>query len=260
VIYDDFTTLISTQSNPTNCGLGYAISDYNYTNIPIQVNEEGILGTDLSLSEVRFIASHTYDADLIITLISPSNIEVELSSSNGGGGYNYGDASSEGCSDYAAFSMTGADGYITSGSAPFIGSYIPEGDFEDFNDESTNAKGEWTLSVYDQFSGDSGSVEFVELIFESLYTTAIKSVIEGDITIYPNPAKEVLYIDLKDVLATSYCDLKLININGQTVYQKSIGGATSVVESINTSSLASGVYMVSVVTDEFSKTYKVIIE
>lgn len=187
-------------------------------------------------------------------------ILVELSNANGGGGNNYGDASSEGCFDYTAFSMTGADGYIINGSAPFVGSYIPEGDFEDFNDESTNAKGEWTLSVYDQYSGDSGSVEYVELVFESLLTTAIKSVSEGDITIYPNPAKEVLYIDINNISSSATCDLKLVNINGQTVYQKSIDLATSMTESINTSNLATGVYMVCIVSDEFSKTYKVIIE
>jgi subtilisin-like proprotein convertase family protein len=258
--YESFSTLMATQSNPTGCGLAFGISSNETTAVPVLVTNEGVLGTDITLSEVRVIITHTWDADLDISLISPANIEIDLSSDNGFSGDNYGDTTAVDCSGYTTFSMSGADGAITDGSAPFSGSYIPEGDFEDFNDLTTNAAGEWILSVYDDTDDDVGTIEYIELVFVSLTATAIDEVEEAEIKVYPNPAKDILYVEVNDLFVGGDAQIKLYAMNGQTVYQKDIEGSSAVLESINTSSLPAGLYFVSIVSNDFTKTIKVIVE
>ncbi len=62
--------------------------------------------------------SHAWDSDLNISLRSPNGVTVDLSSGNGGAGDNYTDT---------VFDQE-ATTFITSGTAPFTGSFVPEGD------------------------------------------------------------------------------------------------------------------------------------
>ena len=163
-----FTTALAPLSNPTSCGINLSIPDNgcstsNYLEVPIQVSgAPGTqLGTDVILSTVSIIIVHTYDADLDIYLESPNGVSVELSTDNGSSGDNYGDSAN--CpTDVTTFDM-GASGSITAGSAPFVGSYKPEGDFNSFNDGS-DPNGVWKLRVCDDASGDVGTVEYVKLV------------------------------------------------------------------------------------------------
>jgi subtilisin-like proprotein convertase family protein len=165
---DNFTTLLEPFTNPTNCGLALSIPDNgcvnnNYLELPVQVTgAPGTqLGTDVLLSSISIIIDHPYDSDLDIFLVSPSGVEVELSSDNGGSGEDYGDP--DNCpDDVTTFDMDAANS-ITSGTAPFIGNYIPEGDFADFNDGS-NPNGVWKLKVCDDASTDAGTVEYVKIV------------------------------------------------------------------------------------------------
>ncbi len=158
----------SSNPNPSICGIDFLIFDYSCTasnRYEIMVN--GItpdqLGIDIVLEEVRFIIEHTWDNDLDITLESPNNVVVELSTDNGGGADNYGDPSDLTCASYTALSMSGCQS-IVDGNAPFIGTYIPEGDFDDFHDGS-DPNGIWTLQICDDAASDVGSLQFVELVF-----------------------------------------------------------------------------------------------
>lgn len=121
------------------------------------------LGTDVYLKEVKLIVEHTYTGDLDIRLRSPNGVFVNLSANNGGSGDNYGDPLALTCTSVTNFSM-GASTPISLGLAPFIGSFIPQGDFATFNDGS-NPVGFWTLEVCDDASQDIGTLLFVELGF-----------------------------------------------------------------------------------------------
>ena len=153
------------------CGLNATIFDNSCTvssNFPIVVSglNNTQLGTDVILLEVHFIIAHTWDNDLDITLYSPSGVGVELSTDNGGGADHYGDPSDLTCSNYTSLSMNACLS-IEDGIAPFIGNYIPEGNFNDFNDGS-NPQGTWILQVCDDAASDMGSLHFVELIFAEM--------------------------------------------------------------------------------------------
>ncbi len=89
---------------------------------------------------------HVWDADLDIVLISPSGAAIELSTGNGGSGDNYTDT---------VFNQEASE-FITNGSAPFTGSFIPEGDLSSLYGELS--AGEWTLEVTDTFGPLDGGI------------------------------------------------------------------------------------------------------
>lgn len=158
-------------SNPSDCELGYAIPDGACEDFVINVN--GIGGTELGIDsyvkEVRIIIQHTFDVDLIFSLTSPNGVNVLLSEQHGGGGDNYGIIDGT-CSQYTSFKMDAAIS-IGAGSPPFVGEFLPEGNLENFNDNS-NPNGYWNLQVCDQMMSDLGSLQFVEIVFGTFGTEA----------------------------------------------------------------------------------------
>ncbi len=109
------------------------------------------------ISSICININHTFDADLDISLISPLGTIFDLSSDNGGGGDNF---------INTCFDMTAASN-ITTGVAPFTGSYIPEGagGFGVFNGEDPN--GYWKISIFDDAGGDIGNLTEFTLNFEN---------------------------------------------------------------------------------------------
>ncbi len=161
-------------SNPSGCNLHLPINDFScdashFFQIDVTNAPGTALGTDVFLKEVRLIIEHEWAADLDITLLSPNDVAVELSSDNGSGQDNYGNPFD--CNQYTSFiSNSLADACnatsITSAQAPFIGNYLPEAPFSLFND-GTAPNGIWTLQVCDDGKQHFGTLEFVELVFET---------------------------------------------------------------------------------------------
>ncbi|MBD2446780.1 filamentous hemagglutinin N-terminal domain-containing protein [Nostoc sp. FACHB-152] len=99
------------------------------------------LGTNISDLDVQFSASHTWDSDLNVALISPQGTELNLFNNIGGSGDNFQDTVFD---DIAANS-------IASSSAPFVGRYRPSGSggLAVFNGQ--NPAGTWRLNVTDNY-------------------------------------------------------------------------------------------------------------
>ena len=134
-------TLTFTNSNPV------AIVD-NQT-ITSTVSVTGFNQTNITANTVITVCldiSHTWDADLDISLSCPGGTTIDLSSDNGGSANNY---------TSTCFSATAATA-VTAGTAPFTGSYTPEQAFS--NLISCLANGTWTLSVHDDTGGDQGTL------------------------------------------------------------------------------------------------------
>lgn len=89
---------------------------------------------------------HPYDADLDIYLRHPDATEIMLSTDNGGSGDNYVDTIFD----------DEATAAITAGAAPFTGRYRPEGLLSGFDGKAAN--GAWTLRIYDDGAGDTGTL------------------------------------------------------------------------------------------------------
>ncbi len=130
----------------TTVNTSSAITDNNTTSTDISVSQTGTI-CDVN---VTIDLDHTYDADLDISL-TYDGTTVNLSSDNGGGGENYENTTFD---DDASTS-------VTSGSAPFNGTYRPEESLSDFNGKDAN--GTWTLNIYDDAGGDTGTLYSVTL-------------------------------------------------------------------------------------------------
>jgi len=129
-------------------GLPLAIRDFTYTRATIAVNQ------DITISDVnvRFSLTHTYNSDLIVKLIGPGGQSSTLVNRRGGSRDNFTNTTLD---DEASTA-------IANGAAPFTGSFRPETTLTTF--DGRNARGTWTLEVYDAASRDTGSLTAFTLI------------------------------------------------------------------------------------------------
>lgn len=146
-----------------------AIPDWSSTGvtstISLAAGTNTLAATDLL--QVTLNITHNNDADLDIFLVDPSGTRaILLTSDNGGGGNNYTNT----------IFRTDAATLITSGSAPFTGTFRPEGTITTAPDRTGNStggtytsipaaalssapiNGSWSLRVFDDGFGTSGTL------------------------------------------------------------------------------------------------------
>ena len=125
--------------------------DHNQPTI-VELSVSGVIPNNLSANSIDKICidslRHTWDADLSIYLITPSNDTLELSTDNGANGDHYFNT---------CFSPTAIDS-ITLASPPFTGTYLPEGDFESIYGPNKPANGIWKLLLIDNYVGINGTI------------------------------------------------------------------------------------------------------
>jgi subtilisin-like proprotein convertase family protein len=117
--------------------------------------------------------THTYDADLRITLISPAGTRVLLTANDGGAGDDF---------DGTTFDDQAPTG-ISRGAAPFAGSFRPRSPLAALNGEL--AAGEWQLEVADQFELDVGTLNSWSL-----------TIVTGERSVLTNSAGQYEFADL----------------------------------------------------------------
>jgi hypothetical protein len=164
--------LIKDFTCPENSGF------YQPNRFKIQVrNAPGtVLGQDVFLKEVRLLIRHPWAADLRIRLISPGGKTVLLSENNGGGQDNYGEPSRPNCGGYMTFSAASCFS-IKTAEAPFTSAPSrSEEPLLNFNDNTTNPNGDWTLLICDDTEQDTGRLDFVQLIFEPLACLPVQEI------------------------------------------------------------------------------------
>jgi subtilisin-like proprotein convertase family protein len=105
------------------------------------------LATTISDVNVNLTMHHTYDSDLVVTLTSPAGTLVTLINRAGSFGQNFINTTLD---DAAATA-------IVSGTAPFTGSFRPDGALAALNGQNPN--GVWTLTVSDVAAIDSGTLD-----------------------------------------------------------------------------------------------------
>ncbi len=159
-------------SNPSGCQLGIGIPDNicgtANNDIPILVTNwpNGSLGTDVILKEVQVIFAHNYLSDIQISLEAPNGVKLNLVTNVGGMDDNYGDPTDSTCSAYTSFSTEPNAVDLSNSTAPYIGTFFPEQSFDNFYDNSS-PNGIWTLRICDVVSSDTGSLEYVSLVFDT---------------------------------------------------------------------------------------------
>jgi subtilisin-like proprotein convertase family protein len=126
------------------------IADLTTTRSTIVISQAGTI-TDIN---VKLNITHSWDADLDVFLIAPDGTRVELFTDVGSSGENFANTILD---DEAATA-------ITSGTAPFAGSYRPEGSLAVLDGKSIT--GTWTLEVIDDMSGITGTLNSWSLIIK----------------------------------------------------------------------------------------------
>lgn len=104
---------------------------------------------------VRIRLNHTFDGDLVISLVAPDGTVVTLASARGSSGDNFGSGSND-CSGTPTVFDDAAATPISSGTAPFAGTFRPDGSLAALNGKAVN--GNWRLRITDTASGDSGTL------------------------------------------------------------------------------------------------------
>lgn len=142
---------------------------FNSTTVPVAITDNTTsyayitIPNYLQITDVNCLIdiTHTYDGDLEIHLISPQNTDVLLVNNRGGSGDNFTQTRFD---DEAATA-------ITAGTAPFTGSFRPEGLLSSF--DTQNGQGQWTLVVMDQAGGDVGTINQFTLQITGLSTYTV---------------------------------------------------------------------------------------
>ena len=130
------------------CAGGPTLSDANSTLM-------GTIGTEYIIDNVTIDLTHTWDSDMEITLVAPDGTTtLDLSSGNGGSGDNY---------TNTVFQDGGAD--ITAASAPFTGTFEPEGGTFAATFDGVDVNGNWQLQICDNVGGDPGTLLSYEITF-----------------------------------------------------------------------------------------------
>lgn len=115
-----------------------------------------LLNTSFGFEKLTMSITHNNVSDLEVRLVSPAGTEVLICKNVGGTGNNFTNTGFK--YDYTT--------PIANGTAPFNGSYKPQGDLGLFNNGQTG-NGTWLLKVKDESAGFSGSVTAFSLRFGS---------------------------------------------------------------------------------------------
>lgn len=194
--------------------------------------------------KVNLNLTHTYIQDMTISLVGPASIGSPVVI-----------LFKEACGDNDNIACTLDD----IGSAPAC-SGIPSvsgviAPYQPLNTLNTlPANGEWTLRISDPYNGDGGVVNSFSI--DICYITnslGLETNSLSNVTVYPNPTKDVLYINIPQAIGAS--KLKFYDIQGREVLETITNNTTEV---LNIGNLQSGVYMLSI-ENEANKTVKKVV-
>lgn len=133
-------------------GLPLPIPDLSTIDSPLTV--AGFPGA-VAKATASLHLTHSFDDDLILSLIGPDSTTVTLSNRRGGADDNYGTS----CDARTTFDDAAATS-IASGTAPFAGTFRPEGALSAFNGKSgLDVDGTWRLRISDSAALDVGSLQ-----------------------------------------------------------------------------------------------------
>ncbi|AKT39081.1 uncharacterized protein CMC5_032280 [Chondromyces crocatus] len=156
------------------CGTNRALLVVPAKDVPAAIPDQGSVSSHVELlsspyvmrAAVRFNITHTFDADIDLSLLSPGGLNFDLTSDNGSSGQNYQNTLLD----------TACSTAVTSGSAPFAGCYRPETSLASLLGQ--NAAGTWTLTAADDAAQDVGTLNSWSLILCTVPLTCGNGVLD----------------------------------------------------------------------------------
>ena len=156
LLFSFWITLVGFSQTTFTDSDSHYVSEGDWQCFPIMVSEVGLIDDNYGLTQVCVKLKAETDSDISMVLVAPDGTQVLLTSNNGGSGDNY---------YTTCFTMT-ATSNITTGTAPFDGDFLPEGDLGLFNNFQ-DANGKWQLCILDENSnGDDVTLVEWALTFD----------------------------------------------------------------------------------------------
>ena len=236
-----------------SCGIQYDATDFSNAFIGDTANSEGFVPIEITGNHtignltVSMNISHTYIQDLIITLEGPASIGSPVIT-----------LFNEACGSQDDIVCTVSDNGIiltcNSSSPGISGTVIP---FENLSSVyNLNANGTWILRAFDSWNGDGGVINSATINLCGINQTNLSNndFESNSISVYPNPSKGIININLGDVNGETL--FTLYDVQGRTVLTKKSNTDT---ESLNIENLSNGIYMLSIENGAAKTTQKIIL-
>ncbi|MES2812220.1 MAG: S8 family serine peptidase [Bacteroidota bacterium] len=231
----------------TNAHIGDTVD--SYASVPV------VVADDIKIGDLNVVLdiTHTWIGDMIITLTGPAAIgspEIILLNQPCAGSN----------ATYPNIQATLDDSGVVHGcsaTAPVVSGTIKP--YESLiNLNGLSAQGTWTLNIHDVGPGDAGDVNVFALNFckveQAILSTSDNAF--NKMTIYPNPTKGILNINLNTLLEgeTVYT---IYDIQGRKIMNKS---SNNVSETLNIENFTTGVYMLSIENGKNRTTKKIVLD
>ena len=205
----------------------------------------------ISNIKVNVDISHTYIGDLIVTLTHPNgSTRVNLWERNCN--------SNPSNTNFDVIFQDGATSVLCAD--PTVGTYRPASSLSAFN--GLDISGTWTLTITDNYNGDTGVLNDWYMEFCTTTTTLVHPINTGlqTLSVFPNPNKGRFTVSL-NTLDSQYIDINVFDLRGRLIISKSYINTTNHFnETVDLHNLQSGMYLLNV-SDGFSQaTKKIIIE
>jgi subtilisin-like proprotein convertase family protein len=228
ITFNGYSQVCKTETNSTST----PISSTSPATLTVTV-PDNVPITDLN---VCINLTHPYLSDLVITLTSPANTTIRIINPN----------QCQGANINATFDDSGAP---LSCGATITGISQALENLATFNGEM--AAGVWTLTVIDTLVIDDGVLNSfcIEYCTNTLSMPEIEAA--AAFTMFPNPAKNTLSFSTQEKI-----NVTLYDIYGRNVLTKKVGVAS---RDIDISKVASGNYLVEVITENNKRVIKKLI-
>lgn len=205
-------------------------------------------GTITDVNVIDLNITHTWDADLDVTLTSPTGTIVDLFNDLCTSSDNF-DISLD---DQASTAVTSVPCPPTDGLA-----YQPTGMLSDFNDE--DSAGVWTLTIVDVASGDSGSLNgwSLEVCVDNPLSVNENEI--GIFSVYPNPNDGSFNVKLNGQ-TNDDISLSVFDIKGRSILSKIYSNTANFDKRIELHGAQSGIYMMKIQSGNRTVTKKIIVK
>lgn len=139
-----------------NMGTGATCGTADEITLSIPVTGVGVLNTTNIIQSVTLNVTHTWNADIVISLRDPSGTVTRLLTDDIGG-------NGDGFVDLIL--QDGATALPTGNTNPVTGTFAPLETLSEFNTMGVNANGTWELLVCDDAGGDTGMIDNWSITF-----------------------------------------------------------------------------------------------
>lgn len=194
--------------------------------------------------------THTFIGDVKFDLTSPQGTRIMVNLGACGDGRNM-DATFTDLGDRVQCQPTPPD---MPTAIAFVGDVEPFRAFSTFTDESI--AGDWTLTVTDTGPGDTGTINSWTLNYCGVATLSVEEQqLLDSVSLAPNPARNVVQLSFPENLKNEVT-VSVINILGKTVMTTKTQGNIS----IPVGHLSSGIYLITLATNQYQTSKRLVVE